>query len=746
MPTNIVNSILFLLPALLSASSVTLSSSANPSVFGHPVTLSAVVTPSTAQGVVTFYDGVTVLGIEPVNSGKATFTTVLLSSGTRSLRAYYDGESNNGASSSAILTQTVNTVAANGFEPAVSYLVGAYSSNVSVGDFNGDGKPDLVIAGQSLSILLGNGDGTFQPAVTISGEAALAPVVGDFNSDGKEDLAASLGNGIVDIFLGNGDGTFQTPSEFTGLSGPGWSGPFDLAAADFNGDGKDDLAGVPGISGDDGNEVLVALENGDGTFGPPIVYSEDNMPVLSLSVGDFNGDGKPDLEAATCTDGIGCITFGVTISLGNGDGTFGPGETYPLDLAPSSVTASDLNGDGKSDIVASICCELGTSLTGAISVLLGNGDGTFQPAVDYGGLTYPDSSAIADFNGDGKLDIFVADAPPLGYVAILLGNGNGTFQPPVTYPAPSPEFMTVADFNGDGRADVAFVSPTINSAGVMFSAAFGPTTTTLTSSPNPSTYTESVTITAAISPSTATGTVTFYVSSEVVGTLTLVDGTASLTSSLLGVGANMLTASYSGDNLDAPSTSAVLIQNVGKAPTSVVLASSPNPSTFQEPITLTATVSPATASGKITFFNGNQKLGIGVVKAGVATLSLSTLPEGSNDLTASYSGDGSDLPGTSPTLDQIVRVPTATTLTSSPNPSNLNQSVTLSATVKPSAATGTVTFLHGSTVLGTGKLEKGTATLVISTLSAGSHALTASYGGAKLTGPSVSPTVVQVVR
>jgi hypothetical protein len=187
--------LLLALPGLLiggsTPSSIALSSSPNPSVLGRPVNFTAVVAPPTATGNVTFYDGTTVLGTAALTGGQATFSTIFLPSGHRSLDAYYGGDANYAASTSVKVAQTVNAVPGGGFQAAVDYGTGAaYQSSVAVGDFNGDGKADLAVdsGGGNVSVLLGNGDGTFQAAAdTRTNSGSIA--VGDFNGDGKADIA-----------------------------------------------------------------------------------------------------------------------------------------------------------------------------------------------------------------------------------------------------------------------------------------------------------------------------------------------------------------------------------------------------------------------------------------------------------------------------------------------------------------------------------------------------------------------------
>jgi uncharacterized protein (DUF2141 family) len=333
-----------------------------------------------------------------------------------------------------------------------AFAAGSGPDSVATGDFNGDGKLDLAVAnssGNNVSIFLGKGDGTFQSAVDYSvGTAPGSIAVGDFNGDGKLDLATTNNvDNNVSILLGNGDGTFQTAltSSFVGVN------PGSLAVGDINSDGKLDL--VVGSNGATGgiSSVSVLLGNGDGTFEPPLQYTA-GPGVFSVAVADFNGDGKLDLAVVT-------VGTGLSVLLGNGNGTFQPPVSYPAGPVPVSLTVGDFNADGKLDLaVANI--PSGNTGPSVVSVLVGNGDGTFQPSVEYpsGSGTYIGSSSVTlgDFNGDGKLDLAVANQGSSNRVSILLGNGDGTFQSAVDYPGGS-AVMATGDFNGDGRLDLAIL-------------------------------------------------------------------------------------------------------------------------------------------------------------------------------------------------------------------------------------------------------------------------------------------------
>ncbi len=225
------------------ATTTTLTSSSNPAVYGQNVALTVTVSPSSSTGSVIFYDGVTILATKSLTGGQAILNASLLASGTRSITAVYFGDSTHSGSSSAALTETVSTLPQNGFQTAISYALGEPGSIASA-DFNGDGIPDLVAiccgngsANSSVGVFLGQGGGTFQAAVTYGvGLLAQTVITGDFNGDGFTDLV--VGNeysASLSLLFGNGDGTFQPARAIPGYQA------ITLAAADFNGDGILDL-------------------------------------------------------------------------------------------------------------------------------------------------------------------------------------------------------------------------------------------------------------------------------------------------------------------------------------------------------------------------------------------------------------------------------------------------------------------------------------------------------------------------
>jgi hypothetical protein len=363
------------------------------------------------------------------------------------------------------------------FETRSSAPVTGGPLSFAVADFNHDGKLDVAtgtFVGQ-LAVLLGRGDGTFQPATYYKMSSAYSVAAGDFNNDGNIDLAVAdrLGQNIS-ILLGNGDGTFQSPVPFA-INGQ----PTYLTVGDFNNDGNLDVVVC------DSPYVSVLLGNGDGTLQAPLDNDVSFCSAApgSVAVGDFNRDHNLDAVFA------GSNSAGVL--LGNGDGTFQPVVDYPAGY-PISVAVGDLRNDGKLDLAL-------TSVFVGVYVLLGNGDGTFQKAI-----TYPlvESGAIhmADFNGDGNLDLAAAGAADPGVISVLLGNGDGTFQPAIAYSAGKLlAFLVPGDFNGDHKTDIVYsdqvgtaIDVLLNTGVVIFSP-----TTPLSFSPQllGTTSTQNVTLT-----------------------------------------------------------------------------------------------------------------------------------------------------------------------------------------------------------------------------------------------------------
>lgn len=329
------------------------------------------------------------------------------------------------------------------------FSLGINPAWVAGGDFNGDGKLDLAISNfytsGTVNILLGKGDGTFEPATGSPIAVGTGPnclIVEDFNGDGKLDVAVvePLENDVR-ILLGNGDGTFLPAPGAPSSVG---ANPQQVVAGDFNGDGKLDLA----VTNANSNNVSVLIGNGDGTFAqaPGSPVSAGNSPE-GIAVGDLNGDGTLDLVVTGSPDTV-------TILLGRGDGAFTPAAGSPITVGslPDYVLIADFNGDGNLDLAVS------NPLSDNVSILLGKGDGTFSPAPGspIPVLEEPTVVIAGDFNCDGKLDLAVANEQD-STLSILVGNGDGTFTAGASALTTGNDYVAAGDFNGDGRLDLAIV-------------------------------------------------------------------------------------------------------------------------------------------------------------------------------------------------------------------------------------------------------------------------------------------------
>ncbi len=358
------------------------------------------------------------------------------------------------------VSNTVSVFIGNGSGGSVAastYATGGTDpTSVAVGDFNGDGKLDIVVANfasNTVGVLLGNGSGGFAPAVTYptGGTGPCSVAVGDFNGDGKLDIAvANETSGTVGVLLGTGNGTFAAVTTVS----TGGSYPRSLALGDFNGDGKLDIA----VANENSNTVGVLLGNGAGGFSAATTFSSGGMYPWSLAVGDFNGDGKLDIAVANYSSNT------VGVLLGNGSGgftaatTFSSGGSYPF-----SVAVGDFNGDGNPDIAVA------NENSGTVGVLLGNGSGGFSAATAFSsGGSYPYSLTIGDFNGDGKPDIALANYNS-NTAVVLLNNGLGGFAAATTYSSGGsyPYSIAVGDFNGDSKQDLAVANYSNNTVSVL---------------------------------------------------------------------------------------------------------------------------------------------------------------------------------------------------------------------------------------------------------------------------------------
>ena len=759
---------------------------------GTTIMLTATVEAGTAPvtpGLVNFCDGavthcedIHILGSAQLTSAGTAIIKLRPGIGSHSYKAWFVGTKSNAASASTVEslavtgkfpvsvsapTQTASTttlsttVVGTGFPAAAptgtlsfvdtthsntvigtaalgtgTYLLGLAltnlsSSAVSVGqmvtaDFNGDGLPDFAqdscytydiptYSSCGITINLGNGTGGSKSSSTISTTAENpAFAVGDFNGDGIPDLAVLFdgsfgGSGSIQIFLGNGDGTFTsvTSTYTTGIS------PGGILVGDFNHDGNADLAIMYSGGGQNAAGVTLLLGNGDGTFQSAAGISNVNYPN-SLLTGDFNGDGVPDLAFASITvnASTNTYTYSITAYLSNGDGSFSPASAFPFTSSSGQfqMVAADFDGDGIPDLAV-------YGGTNGPAILHGNGDGTFTQ-----GTTLSVSSAsysqvyVGDFNGDGIADLvsFSTTSGPKSFL-VMEGKGDGTFPTQLTLSTSQLSAPSIlADLNGDGRTDfVTFHCPEPNKG----------------------------------SAGDCSGQIYLMAPQWTVNA----SGSANFA-----LGTSLIEATYPGDSNYAASTSSTTsVTNL--EPTTLTLVGPTTAPLAGQPMTLTDTLAPYTASGYTTngewvaFYDNQTVVGSAKLSNGVATVTVSAVPAGSNSYTATYRSDAYFATATSAAYMLTTAANTTKlALSASPTSSIVGQSVTLTATL-----TGTygqqageqVTFASNGQSLGAGTLNSsGTATLATTALTAGVDTVTASYSGDSYNASTASNGIAYTVR
>jgi hypothetical protein len=455
--------------------------------------------------------GLAVIGTAQLTSAGKASIVVRLGPGSHSLEAVFAGTNTYSGSESAPsgltvageLTRGTTLTFANSATPT---MTGLKPGSVVTGDFNNDGNLDMAVADATnnlVAVFLGKGDGTFQAGVSYAvGQNPVGLEVADLNNDGKLDLiTANQTDNTLSVLLGNGDGSFQKQQVVN--FAPGLFGsrlppdPSAVAVGDLNGDGNLDLVVAIGYSSvaTDGEDsgVAVFLGNGDGTFATendfPIGFAIQPLSPTGIITADFNDDGK--LDVAVTTWGTEAQQT-IVVMLGNGDGTLGGADFVDqliIRQPASSLVSGDFNGDGKLDLAVTNDSN-GYSGPGqsSYSILLGNGDGTFQTPVttELAVNSSPVSIQTADFNGDGILDLAMIGSGSLtgllqlvgsGTPMILLGNGDGTFKAPQSFPF-GESALAVGDFNGDGLPDLAGPAVLLNTSATVVGQSF-----TLTSSP-----------------------------------------------------------------------------------------------------------------------------------------------------------------------------------------------------------------------------------------------------------------------
>jgi hypothetical protein len=591
----------------------------------------------------------------------------------------------------------------------LSSLAGASSSMLlAQGDFNRDGRTDVALGVEGgIALLLGKGDGTFLSAdVYDVGKSVGTAVVADFNGDKLADIAVTVPADYPRLLLGNGLGQFTLASDQNtsyGTQSPGSA----AAVADFNGDGKKDLVVIEVSSANPYGGPVVLFGQGDGTFLAPTSLTNG-----STVVGDLNSDGKSDMVSATFPGPPYIVS-----TLGAANDTFNAMNTLLRNPTFAGIAGlGDLNHDGKPDLLVYAYT--------ALEVWFGNGDGTFsyQGRIDFNGYVAQQMVPIADLDGDGKADLVVVQPPtllvPTSSILIFYGNGDGTFQPPVTL-ATSHTYtqIVVADVNRDNKLDLVLT----DGIGIAVITNLGGRTF---------------------------GPEEHYVAGQSISQLNVIDvngdGFPDIVTTSGGTIVSVLLNQPNGTPPDGTSTTGVL-------------SVSPEPSNYDQPTSLSITLSGSASvpTGSVSFSVDGVFLANVTLSVGKATYTPSVvLTPGGHTFVSAYGGDNTYQSQSFAALHNVLPpvYTTQTTLVATPTTLFTSQTVRLTATVTSSqAVTGFVTFVDGSNTLGSQVVDQnGVARLDTSLLAAGTHQITATYQGAtgsqEILAPSTSAAIAVTVK
>ena len=753
------------------STTTTVASSVNPSAVNQSVTFTATVssTGGTPSGTVTFKDNTTTLGTGTLNgSGVATYSTSTLAVGTHPITAVYGGATNFATSTSSSLSQVVNqntsaisltsalnpstygqsvtftaTVTSSGGTPSGTVTFKDGATTLGTGTLNGSGvatyaTSTLTVGIHSITAVYG-GDTNFATSTS----STLSQVVNQATS--ATGLVSSLnpstfGQSIT--FTATVTSSGGTPSGTVTFK----DGAATLGTGTLNGSG---------VATYSTTALSVATHSITAVYGGDTNFATSTSSILSQVVNKTS-------STTTVTSSLNPSTFGqsvtFTATVSSTGGT--PSGTVTFKDGAATLGASTLNGSG----IATYSTTTLSAGTHSITAVYG-GDTNFTTSTS-STLSQVVNQIIATTNLTSSVNpstlgqsvTFTATVggtggTPSGTVtfkdgATTLGTGTLDGSGVATYSTATLSVGTHS-ITGVYSGDTNYATNTSSTLSQVVSQLT--TATSLASSLDPSVFGQSVTFTATVTSGTGIpdGSVTFKDGTTTLGTGTLdASGIATYTTSTLAFGTRSMTAVYGGSTNYSTSTSSTFNQVViGDTTTSVTAA--PNPSSLGQSVTFTATVSSinGTPPGTVNFWDNGAPLSNGTLNgSGIATFTTSSLSVGIHQITAMYMGTPRYNSSTSAVLNQVVNlVSTTTGLVSSPNPSSIGQTVTFTATIAPVAATGTVTFTEGATVLGTVSLTNGTAVYTTASLSSGNHVITAIYGGDSTYAGSSSPAITQVV-
>jgi Bacterial Ig-like domain (group 3)/Bacterial lectin/Concanavalin A-like lectin/glucanases superfamily/Galactose oxidase, central domain len=742
-------------------SSTSLTSLPNPSTVGQQVIFTATVsgTGNTPTGTVNFFDGTTNIGSGTISGNVATLKLSTLAAGSHTITANYGGDNNFASSPSNVVTQVVKavstTVLASLQNPSTVGQLVTFTATVSGSGNTPTGTVNFFDGTTNIgSQTLSGGVATLKVSTLTAGPHTITATY-----DGDNNFASSPSNVVTQVVKAVSTtvlASLQNPStvgqQVTFTATVSGSGNTPTGTVNFF-DGTTNIgsgtisAGVATLKISTltaGSHSITAQYGGDSNFATSpsnavtqVVKAASTTVLASLqnpsTVGQqvtftatVSGSGNAPTGTVNFFDG--------TTNIGSGTISAGVAtlKTSTLAAGSHSITAQ-YGGDSN----------FGTSTSNTVTQVVKAASTTVLASLQNPSTVGQQVTFTATVSGTGNT--------PTGTVNFFDGTtniGSQTLSAGVatlkTSTLAAGSHTITAQYGGDSN----FGTSTSNTVTQVVKAA---STTVLASLQNPSTVGQQVTFTATVSGTgnTPTGTVNFFDGTTNIGSQTLSGGVATLKISTLAAGSHSITAQYGGDSNFASSPSNVVTQVV-KAASTTVLASLQNPSTVGQQVTFTATVSGTgnTPTGTVNFFDGTTNIGSGTISAGVATLKTSTLAAGSHTITATYGGDSNFATSTSNTVTQVVKAASTTVLASLQNPSTVGQQVTFTATVSGTGntPTGTVNFFDGTTNIGSGTISAGVATLKTSTLAAGSHTITATYGGDSNFATSPSNAVTQQVN
>jgi predicted secreted protein len=710
-----------------STSSVTVTSSANPSPSGQSVTFTATVSPAAATGSVQFLDGSTVLGSVTLNGSSAVFSTSSLAAGTHTISAVYSGDSNYLTSTSSTIAQSIQTASSITLlslqNPSPVGQPATFVATVTPPTATGSVQ---FLDGTTVlgTVTLSGGSATLATSSLTQGTHSITAVYsGDANDTASTSTVLSQGVKLITglgVTLNPNPAAVSQTVTITGTLNPAATGTVQFL------DGSTVLATVT-LSAGTASYSTSALAQG--THSITLIYSGDTNYLSTqsatytltvnakgatstaiVSLQNPSPVGQPATFVATVTPSTatgsvqfldGATVLG-TVTLSGGSATFA---TSSLAQGTHSITAV-YSGDANDTASTSAVLSQGVKLITGLGVTLNPNPAAVGQTVVITGTLNPAATGTVQFlDGSTVLATVTLSAGTVSYSTSALAQG-----------AHSITLIYSGDTNYLSTQSATYPLSIKAAASVA-----------LSSSVNPASPGQSVSFTATVTPSAATGSVQFLDGSTLLATVSLSGSSAVFSTTALAAGVHSISAVYGGDSNYIGATSPVLAQTIKAASTTTVI-STQNPSPVGQPATFIATVTPSTATGTVQFLDGTTVLGTVTVSGGSASFTTSSLAQGTHSITAVYSGDASDTASTSAVLSQGVKLMTGLAVTLNPNPAAVGQTIVITGTLN-SAATGTVQFLDGSTVLATITISAGTASYSTSALAQGTHSITLIYSG-----------------